>query len=156
MKQIAKQAGFPDIASKKESMGICFVGKKTGPNGRGFQEFIAEYIEPKPGDLVDLDTNLTVGSHNGVHQWTIGQRVRINHDHKPYYVVHRDIEKNVIQVVSEVDHPALYADCFFTKSPHWISGPPEDLTSRSADKTLECEFRFQNMSPLKKEKAILW
>jgi len=150
VKQIAKQAGFPEIAAKKESMGICFVGKKKGAGGRGFQDFIGEYIDPKPGVFVDLDTAETVGSHNGVHQWTIGQRLRIKRGTQPYYVVHKDSERNVIQVVSEQDHPALYADCFFTKSPHWISGPPEALTSRAADKTLNCEFRFQNVAPLTK------
>jgi tRNA U34 2-thiouridine synthase MnmA/TrmU len=39
---MARQAGFPEIANKKESMGICFVGKKNSPNGRGFQDFISE------------------------------------------------------------------------------------------------------------------
>ena len=37
-------------------MGICFVGKKKAAGRRGFQEFISEYIEDKPGEIVDIDT----------------------------------------------------------------------------------------------------
>ena len=147
---MAVQAGFPEIAAKKESMGICFVGKKKGVGRRGFQEFIGEYIESKPGRFVDIDTGELVGTHDGVHQWTIGQRTRIKRAFSPYFVVAKDAKSNDIQVCSEIDHPALYSDSFFTLSPHWISGPPEDLTSRACDNTFACEFRFQNMSPLTK------
>ena len=155
VKQIAVQAGFPEIAAKKESMGICFVGKKKGVGRRGFQEFIGEYIDSKPGRFVDIDTGEVVGTHDGVHQWTIGQRTRLKRTFSPYFVVSKDAASNDIQVCSEIDHPALYSESFFTLSPHWISGAPEDLTSRACDNTLTCEFRSQNMSPLSKGKAVI-
>ena len=37
-------------------MGICSMGKKNAPGGRGFQEFISDYVEPCTGDFVDIDT----------------------------------------------------------------------------------------------------
>merc|ERR1711962_12500 len=150
VKQIAEQAGFPEIASKKESMGICFVGKKKGAGRRGFQDFISEYIDEKPGKFLDIDTNQVVGTHNGVHQWTVGQRTRIKRGFLPYFVASKDLETNTIRVAADIDRPALYADSFFTDRPHWISGDPDELSSRAADKTLTCEFRFQNVAPLTK------
>lgn len=135
-------------------MGICFVGKKKGAGRRGFQEFIGDYIEEKVGQFVDIDTNEVVGTHNGVHQWTVGQRTRIKRGNLPYFVVSKHADKNEILVASEIDHPALYSDTFFTSSPHWISVHPEELSSAAKDRMLECEFRFQNVAPLSKEISI--
>jgi len=148
VKQIAAQAGFPEIASKKESMGICFVGKKSAPGKRGFQEFISEYIPENPGDFVDVDTGDVVGQHCGLHHWTLGQNARLNIDANKYVVVNKNIKTNEIQVADDTKHPALYSENFFTSSPHWIAGAPEQLRSPSSDRSLEAEFRFQNMAPL--------
>jgi len=148
VKEMARQAGFPEIANKKESMGICFVGKKNSPNGRGFQDFISEYINDKPGDMVDIDTGDIVGIHKGVHHWTVGQRTKVQVDDRPFFVVTKDAATNVIQVASDQYHPSLYSDCFFTLSPHWISGAPDQLLSTASDKTLACSFRFQNTAIL--------
>lgn len=145
---MARQAGFPEIANKKESMGICFVGKKKSSSGRGFQDFISEYINDKPGDMVDIDTGEIVGIHKGVHHWTVGQRTKVQVDERPFFVVSKDAASNVIQVASDQYHPSLYSDCFFTLSPHWISGAPDQLVSAASDKTLACSFRFQNTAIL--------
>ena len=136
-------------------MGICFVGKKKGVGKRGFQDFISEYIDEQPGEFIDIDTNTPVGTHNGLHQWTIGQRTRLKRGSDPYFIIAKDPSTNVIQVASEIDHPALYSDSFFTKNPHWISGDPEALSSRASDKTMSCEFRFQNVAPLTKERFVI-
>eukprot|EP00092_Neocalanus_flemingeri_P021489 GFUD01023303.1.p1 GENE.GFUD01023303.1~~GFUD01023303.1.p1 ORF type:complete len:426 (-),score=120.25 GFUD01023303.1:125-1402(-) len=148
VKQIAAQAGFPEIASKKESMGICFVGKKSAPGKRGFQEFISEYIPDNPGDLVDIDTGLVLGQHSGLHHWTVGQKTKLHRDFHSYFVVSKNTESNEIMVADDSKHPALYCENFFTSSPHWIAGAPDQLRSPSSDRSLEAEFRFQNMSPL--------
>lgn len=148
VKEIARHAGFEDIADKKESMGICFVGKKNAPGRRGFQEFIAEYIDENPGNFVDIDTGAVVGQHRGVHQWTIGQKTKLRVKDFAYFVSSKDTSSNVIQVCSDSEHPSLYSDSFFTLSPHWISGPPGELSSRACDKTLQCQFRFQNTAVL--------
>ena len=115
-------------------MGICFVGKKRAPGNRGFQEFIADYIPARPGNFVDIDTGQVVGEHQGVHQWTIGQRARIKRTQDPYVVVAKDAAANVIHVAADMDHPALFAENFVTAEPHWISGAPEELSSRRRNK----------------------
>ena len=143
VKSIARQAGFSTIADKKESMGICFVGKKLAPGGRGFQEFISEYVADKPGAFLHVDTGENLGTHSGVHQWTLGQRVGINKDDKSYFVVSKNADTNEILLANDSHHPALYSESFFTGAPHWIGSPPEGVRSGC-----EAEFRFQNMQPL--------
>ena len=147
VKQIAAQAGFPEIAAKKESMGICFVGKKNAPGRRGFQEFISEYVDDKPGDLIDIDTGKVVGQHKGLHHWTIGQKSRTNIDSNKYVVVSKNLETNQIFVAGDSKHPSLYTEHFLTSSPHWISRSPPQLRS-ATNRFMEAEFRFQNMAPL--------
>jgi len=147
VKKIAAQAGFPDIAEKKESMGICFVGKKSAPGRRGFQEFISEYLEDNPGNFINIDTGAVIGQHRGLHHWTIGQKSRTNIDSNKYVVVSKNVETNDIYVAGDSKHPSLYTEHFITSSPHWISRPPPQLRS-ATNRYLEAEFRFQNMSPL--------
>nr|XP_012225785.1 PREDICTED: mitochondrial tRNA-specific 2-thiouridylase 1 isoform X2 [Linepithema humile] len=123
VKTIAKEAGLYQIAQKKESMGICFVGK------REFQDFISEYIHDKPGDYVDLDSGLVIGKHNGIHKWTIGQRCKISGCLKPYYVFNKDQETNTILVVSGTTHPALYSDSLITQDVYWMNEEPHELSN---------------------------
>ncbi|EGI62794.1 Mitochondrial tRNA-specific 2-thiouridylase 1 [Acromyrmex echinatior] len=95
VKVMAMQAGLCQIARKKESTGICFVGK------REFQDFISEYIADKPGNYIDLDSGLQIGKHNGIHKRTIGQRCKIAGCLKPYYVFNKDQKSNTITVVHD-------------------------------------------------------
>ena len=147
VKQIAAQSGFPEVAEKKESMGICFVGKKNAPGKRGFQEFISEYLEDNPGNIVDIDTGNIVGQHRGLHQWTIGQKSRTNIDANKYVVVSKNVDTNELVVAGDSKHPALYCEFFLTSAPHWIARGPPQLKS-ATNRYLEAEFRFQNMAPL--------
>ncbi len=73
-----------------------------------------------------------VGQHEGVHQWTLGQRAKIMRGHEAYVVVAKDAASAQIHVAADMDHPALYAENFVTGEPHWISGgAPPELSSRS-------------------------
>jgi len=148
VKKIAYQSGFPEIANKKESMGICFVGKKSAPGKRGFQEFISEYVPENPGNFVNIDTGEVLGIHAGLHHWTLGQKTKLKIDGKKYVVVEKDLKSNEIKVADDTKHPSLYTENFFTSTPHWIAGAPDQLRSPSSDRSMEAEFRFQNMSPL--------
>ena len=95
-------------------MGICFVGKKSAPGRRGFQEFIAQYVPDKEGEFVDIDTGEVVGTHKGVHQWTRGQRTRIKKNDQSYFVISKHSENQKIVVAGGIDHPALFCDSFYT------------------------------------------
>ncbi|XP_041782506.1 mitochondrial tRNA-specific 2-thiouridylase 1 [Anopheles merus] len=139
VKQLAIEVGLEAYARKKESMGICFVGK------RSFQQFIGEYIETKPGPFVDVDSGREVGQHAGLHHWTVGQKCKIGGCSQPYYVLRKHRESNVIEVASGHDHPLLYTDMVYTERPVWINAPP-GLSSEG--RVVRCEFRFQHTKPL--------
>ena len=71
VRQMAKERGLW-TASKKESMGICFVGQV------GIREFLSEYVETSPGDIIDQPTGAVVGRHDGAIFYTLGQRHGLN------------------------------------------------------------------------------
>ncbi|XP_050731296.1 mitochondrial tRNA-specific 2-thiouridylase 1-like isoform X2 [Eriocheir sinensis] len=139
VRKIADTASLSRVAEKRDSTGICFIGT------RKFQEFITEYIENKPGNFIDLETQQVVGTHQGIHQWTVGQRCKLSPFPLPYYVCEKHVESNNIFVVSGTDHPALFTSIFFTEPVFWIHSPPPQLYSQGQ---LECHFRFQNTAPL--------
>ncbi|XP_065912747.1 tRNA-specific 2-thiouridylase MnmA-like isoform X3 [Dysidea avara] len=115
VKQIAIDAGFADVAAKKESMGLCFVGR------RKFSNFIKEYIGCQTGLFVTLDGKV-VGQHSGHMYYTIGQRSGLSLDNSAYYVASKNVQTNEIVVVPGPHHDALYCNMFYTHQPHWISG----------------------------------
>lgn len=101
---IAEKAGLI-TATKKDSQGICFLGEVD------MREFLAHYIDEKPGDVVDT-SGAKVGVHDGVYFHTLGERhgFRITKgttDQKPYYVVGKDVEQNVLIVSHEPKNGAV-------------------------------------------------
>lgn len=138
VKCIAEKNGLNRVARKRESTGICFIGQ------RNFQEFIAEYVEPKQGDFVDIDTGKIVGQHAGIHNWTVGQRCKISSCLQPYFVLRKDVTTNVIFVAGGTDHPSLFSQSMYTIQPVWINGQPPTY-HRFVE---NCEFRFQHTKPL--------
>ncbi|XP_071524815.1 mitochondrial tRNA-specific 2-thiouridylase 1 isoform X1 [Panulirus ornatus] len=107
--------------------------------------FPLQYIEDKPGKFIDLDTQEVVGSHNGIHQWTIGQRCNLSPFPQPYFVCEKHPVTNDIYVAAGTNHPALFTTTLFTEPVYWIHSPPSDLYTKGQ---LECQFRFQNTAPL--------
>ena len=63
-----------DVLSKKESMGICFIGRRL------FPDFLGEYFPLTRGNYIDWDTGQVVGQHRGKEALTIGQGARIGGD----------------------------------------------------------------------------
>jgi len=99
VREIAKEAGL-HVADKKDSQGICFIGQVT------LQEFLNEYLENKKGNVLNEEGKV-IGTHEGAHLYTIGQRhglgVALN---TPHYVSDKNIETNTV-VLSEGDAEAL-------------------------------------------------
>ena len=151
VKEIATSIGLGKIAQKKESMGICFVGKRkvAGKRKTGFQEFLKEYIPAKPGPVVNIDNQKPIGEHQGVQFYTLGQRARIKSRRPdPGFVADKDIKTNTLYVCFGHDHPALMSQHFFTGQPYWIDQIPDALSNSRKDKTLICKYRSQNKRPL--------
>ncbi|XP_015584788.1 mitochondrial tRNA-specific 2-thiouridylase 1 isoform X2 [Cephus cinctus] len=140
VKKIAQEAGLNLIVQKKESMGICFIGS------RRFKDFITEYVQNKSGNFVDIDTGVIVGTHEGIHQWTLGQRCKIGGKPQPYFVYKKDLKSNDIFVVAGTNHPALFAEFIIASEIYWIDKEPVEL--QNSHGILRCYFRFQHLKPL--------
>lgn len=136
VKQLAVDIGLHEIRQKRESMGICFIGK------RDFNDFLAEYLDPKPGIVVNIETGRIVGHHDGMHQYTIGKRVACKGTgHDRMYAVQKVAHNQTILAAPSINHPALYFDLFYTSRPHWIDRSPFEVDGRSV---VDVEFRFQH------------
>ena len=89
VRNIAKEAGL-HVADKKDSQGICFIGQVT------LREFLNEYLENREGNVLNAEGEV-IGTHEGAHLYTIGQRhglgVALN---TPHYVVDKDIKTNTV------------------------------------------------------------
>ena len=122
VRQMAKERGLW-TASKKESMGICFVGQV------GIREFLSEYVETSPGDIIDQQTGVVVGRHDGAIFYTLGQRHGLDiGGGLPYYVVGKDMTKNEVYVSRSIDNANLWRKELTLTDAHWIGQPPKDGT----------------------------
>ena len=106
---------------KKDSTGICFVGE------RPFRDFLRRYIPEQTGEIRTPDGK-TVGTHEGVFYYTLGQRQGLGiggikgADEEPWYVIDKDIEQNILYVAQGHDHPLLYSTTLTAGDMHWIAG----------------------------------
>lgn len=121
VKKIAIEAGLEMMAKKKESSGICFIGK------REMENFISEYTNHKPREFSDLDSGCMVGRHNGIHRCTIGQTVKAIYSSKAYFILYKEIKNNEIFVVNRSYRPAIYTNFVKTDNPVWIIREPQEL-----------------------------
>ncbi|XP_074482174.1 mitochondrial tRNA-specific 2-thiouridylase 1 [Sebastes fasciatus] len=140
VKKIAAEAGFHHVLKKKESMGICFIGE------RNFENFILEYLEPKPGNLVSIEDGAVKGTHKGWFTLTLGQRARIGGQKHPWFVVDKDTATGDVFVAPTTNHSALFRDTMRTDRFHWLTvDPPPELVKTHM---MECHFRFNHQMPL--------
>ncbi|MBS83098.1 MAG: tRNA 2-thiouridine(34) synthase MnmA [Gammaproteobacteria bacterium] len=118
VKKIAKSLDI-EISRKKESMGICFIGKKK------FSDFIKKYIKPNPGLICDAN-NMILGNHDGLFNYTIGQRKGINiggkknYLNKPWFVSEKDIKNNKL-IISQDENDLLFKGNIILDDVNWIS-----------------------------------
>ena len=109
VKKLAAEEGLHN-AYKKESMGVCFVGEV------GMRDFLKEYIDVKPGEIREIESDRVLGYHEGAIFYTIGQRhglyldgeKGVVNDGMPYYVVKKDIDKNIVYVSKNLNHEAIW------------------------------------------------
>lgn len=121
VRELAKKHGLV-TATKKESMGICFVGKV------GIKEFLLQYVDQKPGAIIEQN-GATIGEHDGAIFYTIGQRHGLNvGGGLPYYVVGKDMKKNEVYVTTDLADERLWNDKITFSAAHWITGAPDEST----------------------------
>jgi tRNA-specific 2-thiouridylase len=103
VRELAHKYKLP-VADKKDSQGICFIGEIN------VKEFLRANIEVHSGDIIDIETEKKVGSHDGVEFYTIGQRegLKIGGAPLPYFVASKDKLGNILNVAMGADNPALF------------------------------------------------
>ena len=175
VRKIANDIGLVN-AEKKDSQGLCFVGKVKLP------DFLMQKLKPKEGLIIEIDSSsdlykkksdnsLTIkeklikgirninykigdgreaGKHNGAFYFTIGQRkgLRIGGSKKPLFVLQTDVENNIVYVGMGKDHPGLYRDALLVDSneENWIR---EDL-KLSYKESIIIMARIRYRQPLQK------
>lgn len=106
-------------ATKKESMGVCFVGQV------GMREFLSQYVSTKPGDIIDRQTGQAVGRHDGAIFYTLGQRHGLDvGGGLPYYVVGKDMDKNEVYVSRDINDESIWRTDIMLNDIHWIDAQP--------------------------------
>lgn len=174
VRKTARDLELP-TADKKDSQGICFIGKVDLPT------FLQQRLEAKPGDVVEIpkrfsayldnknasdpailtqafeynpDDGIVTGKHRGAHFFTIGQRKGLNVGGKkePLFVIATDTNLNIVYTGQGKDHPGLFRKGLFipVDDIHWIR---EDLKMKSGE---ECNLmvRIRYRQPLQKATLI--
>jgi len=118
VRELAKKLGLA-TADKKDSQGICFVGKV------GIKEFLQQYVKTKPGEIIDQSSDV-IGEHDGAIFYTIGQRHGLNvGGGLPYYVTGKDMKKNEVYVTTNLDDEQLWHKEIKLTNLHWINKEPD-------------------------------
>lgn len=119
---IAQEQGLGTY-DKKDSTGICFIGE------RRFKDFLQDYLPASPG-VIESDMGRTIGKHAGLMYHTLGQRQGLGiggvkgASGEPWYVVEKDLARNVLVVAQGNQHPRMQSTSLTCKQIHWIGEEP--------------------------------
>jgi tRNA-specific 2-thiouridylase len=113
---LAKKFKLP-FSGVKKSQEICFI-KST------INEFLKKYLKTKPGHIVDINGKI-LEKHEGLYFYTIGQRKGIGLSGGPYYVLNKDLKRNLLIVTK--NEKDLYKKELSVKKVNWISGKEPKL-----------------------------
>ncbi len=147
VRTIAKQLGL-SVAAKKDSTGVCFIGE------RHFKLFLKNYLPAQPGPIVDVVSGDQIGTHEGVFYYTIGQRRGLGIgglSDKPsgsWFVVSKDVKKNILYVTSESEQHYLYGDEVVIDTLNFINETP------AVGDACQAKFRYRQAKQSIRIKAI--
>ncbi len=146
VRKIAEEQGLV-TASKKDSTGICFIGE------RKFTEFLANYLPAQPGEIETVDGEV-IGQHQGLMYHTLGQRKGLgigglkNSNENPWYVVDKDLDRNVLIVAQGGTHPRLMSFGMKVNQLHWVdrkgpeNGAKITVKTRYRQKDVACYINY--------------
>jgi len=136
---LAERLGLSEVSSKHGSTGVCFIGE------RRFHEFLSNYFPAQKGEIKDLKTGETIGMHDGVLFYTVGQRrglgiggVKGKAD-GAWIVAKKDPRKNILYVVNSTDDSPLLSDRA-TLAPSSFNFLGEE---GGADLSVQVKFRYR-------------
>ncbi len=128
-----------DVAHKKESMGVCFVGDV------GMKDFLREYLPAAAGEIRELESDAVLGYHDGAHLYTIGQRHGLYlGGGLPFYVVKKDLKRNIVYVSKNLNHESLWTDQLHLEDLHLRN----NLTIQDLSKIPDLKVRLRHRAAL--------
>ncbi len=122
VRRVARARGLPNH-DRPDSTGICFIGE------RRFADFLARWLPERAGEIHD-DRGRCIGTHRGVHLYTLGQRSGLGVGGRragngaPWYVASKSLDDNILIAVQGADHPMLHHRGLFCTDAHWVAGQP--------------------------------
>lgn len=127
VRKIALEQGLV-THNKKDSTGICFIGE------RKFKDFLGQYLPAQPGEIETAEGQI-IGHHDGLMYHTLGQRKGLligglkDFSEEPWYVVDKDVARNVLIVGQGANHPRLFSKGLIANQLHWVdrTGPSAPL-----------------------------
>ncbi|MFC6631701.1 tRNA 2-thiouridine(34) synthase MnmA [Microbulbifer taiwanensis] len=143
VRRIAEENGFI-THDKKDSTGICFIGE------RRFKDFLEQYLPAQPGDM-ETPEGEVMGRHAGLMYHTIGQRQGLGiggvkgAGEEPWYVLGKDLQRNILIVAQGAHHPLLYATGLEATQTHWINGAAPAAVH--AQEGLRCRAKTRYRQP---------
>lgn len=165
VRELAKKFGLA-TAEKKDSQGICFVGKV------GIKEFLQQYVTTSSGNVVDREGQI-IGEHEGAIFYTIGQRHGLNiGGGLPYYVIGKNMDSNEVYVTTDLDDKGLWRDSLDLTDVHWINTAPDttktyairtryrapsvECTVQTNDKTIKVVLKDQVRAATPGQSAVIY
>jgi tRNA-specific 2-thiouridylase len=173
VRRIAEEAGLV-TASKKDSQGLCFIGKVRLP------DFLQQQLKPKEGDIVEIPADSPlyaetsnrdpetlsrvpdytpsagkkVGTHRGAHFFTIGQRkgLLVGGKEEPLFVIATDVHTNTLYTGMGEHHPGLNRQALFISKYdlHWLR--PDEAMQEGEERSYLVRIRYRQ--PLQKARLI--
>lgn len=142
VREMAKERGLY-TAGKKDSQGICFVGKV------GIRDFLSQYVQQSPGEIIDKKSGIVMGHHEGAIFYTLGQRHGLYvGGGLPYYVVGKDMDINEVYITTDLNDEGLWRNVVGLSSVHWINAAPAegeyDVRVRHRAPLVKAKLRYQN------------
>ena len=119
LRALAHEFNLPN-KDRKDSQGICFLGKFK------FSDFIKHHLGTHVGMMVESETGVVMGEHDGFWFYTIGQRQGLGLGGGPWYVVAKDVHKNIIYISRNYYDTEKRRDSLVVENFHWLSGARSD------------------------------
>jgi tRNA (5-methylaminomethyl-2-thiouridylate)-methyltransferase len=128
VRELAEKYNLPN-KKRKDSQGICFLGKIP------YNDFVEFHLGEKPGDIIEIESGKVISQHKGVWFHTIGQRKGLGLGGGPWYVVKKDLEKNIVYISHSNTMDSSLRDTFKVDEINWIQG------AESFNRTKELKLR---------------
>ena len=125
-------------AQRHDSQGICFLGKIN------YNDFLRRFMGEKEGKVIDIETGKVVGTHRGFWFHTIGQRKGLGLGGGPWFVVKKNVKKNIIFVAHGWDTQLQYGHDFRLPDLHFITRNPWEEAFEKGE-SIDIQFKVRHV-----------